>query len=322
MGITATPYCIEALSHNAEIFREAAQSFIIGTGVVGAADLAVTQNGSPNMSVNVATGQVWIPGTLSSTSGFGTNVNGQTAYGLPSTLNEQGSYYAWNNATVNLAIATSDPTNPRIDIVCASVQDAAYSGSNNQALLQVITGTPAASPVAPSAPASSVVVCQIAVGNGATSILTANITDKRPFLALQAPENPYRAEMYRNAAYTQAATGATVFPYDTVVYDPNGNCTTGASAAYTVPVAGVYDVSAVAQATANTITSMRLNRNASQVRQVGNGTAAISVNMNTTYLCAAGDTLQIVTAVSATSTVFSVNQIVAAVSFTLMIATA
>jgi hypothetical protein len=34
-----------------------------GHGVVGAGDLAVTQNGTPNMSVNVAAGRAFIRGT-------------------------------------------------------------------------------------------------------------------------------------------------------------------------------------------------------------------------------------------------------------------
>lgn len=51
-----------------------------------------------------------------------------------------------------------------------------------------------------------------------------------------------RARMYRAAAYTTVATTATRIPYDSVTpnYDLFGLSTTGASAGFTVPIAGMY----------------------------------------------------------------------------------
>lgn len=184
MTLEAPAYVISASSHSAALFRQTLQGLIDGYGVTDSASLAITQNGTPNMSVNVAAGVIYCPGTLGATSGFYANSNAQTAYGLPSSMTSQGGYAAYNDATVNLTISAADPTNPRIDLVVASIQDAQYSGSNNQPVLQVITGTPAPSPSAPSAPASSVVLAQIAVAANATSIVTANITDERPTLGL------------------------------------------------------------------------------------------------------------------------------------------
>lgn len=179
-------YVISANSHSAELFRQAAQSYIGGTGVVGISDLEVTENSSPNMSVDVTAGTAWVPGTLSSATGFGTNVGGQTGYGLPATLNEQGCYFVWNNSTVNLTLAAADPTNPRIDLIVAAIQDAQYAGAANQAVLQVITGTAATPPSVPSPPGSCLVLAQIAVAAGATSITTADITDVRPVVTVGA----------------------------------------------------------------------------------------------------------------------------------------
>lgn len=211
MPLESPAYVISADSHSAALFRLAAQSMISGCGVTESGSLAVSQNGTPNMSVNVAAGMIWMPGTLGATTGFGNNTGAQTAYGLPSSKTSQGSYGAYNDATVNLAISAADPTNPRIDLVVASVQDAQYSGSNNQPVLQVITGTAAPSPSAPSAPASSVVLAQVAVAAGASSIVTANITDKRPIFGLnggiiraassaQYPANPVTGDYVDNAA--------------------------------------------------------------------------------------------------------------------------
>lgn len=179
-------------THTAEQFRSylgslltlpsAAASLKTASGIHPAlgGQLAVTQNGTPNMTVNIAAGFAFIAGTEGT---------------------KQGTYFCENDATVNKSITASDPTNPRIDIVVAKIQDAFYSGATNAWSLAVVTGTPAGSPSAPAAPANSVTLAQIAVAANATTIVTGNITDKRPFMAavggsilctsIVRPANPY-----------------------------------------------------------------------------------------------------------------------------------
>jgi len=84
--------------------------------------------------------------------------------------------------TVNIAAA--DPTNPRIDIVCAKVDVSQNpdTSAGNIASIIVVTGTPAGSPSAPATPANCLLLANIAVAAGATSVVTANITDKRVFV--------------------------------------------------------------------------------------------------------------------------------------------
>lgn len=159
MTANSPPYVLQAGSHSAQLFRGAISTLIgAGGGIVGLTDYAVTQNGTPNMSVNIAAGQIWVPGTSSAL---------------------QADYYGLNDAVVNLAIGASNPTNPRISIAAAQVQDAAYAGAVNSFSLVEVAGTPAASPVAPTLPASSLALANIAVAALATTIVTANITDKR-----------------------------------------------------------------------------------------------------------------------------------------------
>lgn len=149
--------------HTAEHDRSFPYGLLGGrSGVFTPNDLTVTQNGTPNMSVNVASGRASIAGSESTM---------------------QGSYVVLNDATKNLTIAAADPTNPRRDLIIAKVQDAAYSGATNAWSLAVVTGTPAASPSDPATPANSVVLARVAVAALATSIVTANITDLRPRLA-------------------------------------------------------------------------------------------------------------------------------------------
>lgn len=124
--------------------------------------LVVTQAGSPNMTVLVEAGSASIPGTESST---------------------QGNYIVTNDAQVTLSITTAHASLPRIDIVVFNVRDTQYSGGSNDSQLQVIAGTPASSPVPPTAPVNSITLAQVAVGAGVTSIVNANITDTRFYLA-------------------------------------------------------------------------------------------------------------------------------------------
>jgi hypothetical protein len=100
-----------------------------------------------------------------------------------------GTYVGYNDATVVLSITTADPTNPRIDRVCLTVNDAYYTGALNNAVLQVVAGTPAGSPVAPALPANSISLATVAVGAGATAITNANITDTRVLVTTNIPES-------------------------------------------------------------------------------------------------------------------------------------
>jgi hypothetical protein len=111
-----------------------------------------------------------------------TNLGAQAAYSYPATFTNQGVYSGYQDGTTSLAIAAAGPTYPRIDLVCQSAQDAEYAGTNNQLVLQVVTGgyTGMGSPVLPAAPASSIVLAQVAVASGLTSIVAGDITNEAP----------------------------------------------------------------------------------------------------------------------------------------------
>ncbi len=128
-------------------------------GVVRGTDLAVTENGTPNMSVDVAAGRAFI---LGDSSAF------------------QGTYHVENDATVNLAIAAADPTDPRKDLVVAQVRDDTEdSGGNDDWVLAVVQGTAAPSPTEPTVPDTAIVLALVDVAAAATSITNGVITDRR-----------------------------------------------------------------------------------------------------------------------------------------------
>jgi hypothetical protein len=158
MTLQTPPSWLQAGSYPAQYDRLTAQALWATTGIIGSSSLAVTANSPAGMSVRVASGWAAIVGT---------------------TTTNMGVYTIFNDAQDTLTITTADPTNPRIDLVCATVRDAFYSGANNDVIFQVIAGTPAGSPVAPALPANSISLATVAVGAAVTQINTGNITDTR-----------------------------------------------------------------------------------------------------------------------------------------------
>ena len=159
MAIRTPPLYLQGGTHTAENDRLGITGMVTSEGCgPGTTELQVTQSGTPAMTVSVAAGHGWVNGTTST---------------------NQGTYKTYNDAAVTLTITTANATLPRIDKVCLTIRDAAYAGASNDCILQVITGTAAASPTAPATPASSLVLATVAVAAAATTIVNANITDTR-----------------------------------------------------------------------------------------------------------------------------------------------
>jgi len=87
----------------------------------------------------------------------------------------------------SVAIPANISGNPRIDLIVAKVDTAtdADATASNIGTLEVVEGTPDASPVAPSIPANSIVLAQVTVANGQTVFQTAHITDAREPIRIQ-----------------------------------------------------------------------------------------------------------------------------------------
>lgn len=161
MTVEATPMVLQAGSHSAEIFRRA-YSTLLGDrqGILEKDGFVVTEkSGTPNMSVDVAGGLMALQGD-------------ESTY--------QGHYLIENRAAHNVVIASSDPTNPRKDLIIVRVVDSVYSGGSDVATIEVVTGTPAGSPADPSLPSGSVfVLARVDVPASDTAITNSQITDLR-----------------------------------------------------------------------------------------------------------------------------------------------
>jgi hypothetical protein len=149
--------------------------------------LQVTQTGSPSMAVLVKSGIAWVPGSQSGT---------------------QGVYGCMNDADVTLSLTASHGSLARIDIVVFTVRDSQYSGGSDDSLLQVVAGTPASSPAAPSNPANSIRLAEILVGAGVTSVSNANITDRRTWLGAVTGANLADVQEFTGSGTWTKPTGA------------------------------------------------------------------------------------------------------------------
>jgi hypothetical protein len=167
MTLRTPPSWLQNGSHPAENDRLTTQALWATTGIIKSNSLAVTPNSPVGMSVIIASGWAAIVGT---------------------TQANMGTYVAYNDAATVVAITTANPTNPRIDLVCATVQDAYYTGAQNNVIFQVVVGTPAGSPVAPTLPANSIALATVDVAAGALSIVSGNITDLRVLVTTNIPE--------------------------------------------------------------------------------------------------------------------------------------
>jgi hypothetical protein len=178
------------------------QAIFATTGIIGSSSLAVTANSPAGMSVRVASGWAAIVGT---------------------TQANMGVYTVYNDALTTLTITTADPSNPRIDRVVATVQDAYYSGAFNDVIFQVVAGTPAGSPVAPATPANSISLATVAVGAAVTQINSGDITDTRVTVTTNLPTG--------DLTEVAAGTGITVTngtgPIPTVAIDSTVATLTG-----------------------------------------------------------------------------------------------
>lgn len=152
------PQFLDELSYAAKFDRQSIRD-ILTEGIVATDDLEITQLDTPAMGVKVASGVGYVQGDQAAT---------------------QGHYRIYNDASKNLTIAASNPTHPRKDRIIAQVYDSIdIGGAEDKWALEVLTGTPAASPVVPDLPDDALDLAIVDVEANETTILDADITDQR-----------------------------------------------------------------------------------------------------------------------------------------------
>ena len=124
-------------------------------------DLKVNATGTPDGFVHVVAGSCYVRGTQAAS---------------------QGMYHLYNDATLDINVLGPNPahaTLDRIDLVVARFQDSFYSGANDLPTIEMVTGTPAGSPVVPTPPANTLILAQLSIIHASATIPQSVITDRR-----------------------------------------------------------------------------------------------------------------------------------------------
>jgi hypothetical protein len=121
--------------------------------------MKVTQRAAgANYSVDVAAGSVLVAGDE---------------------IVNQGSYFA-RFAAANLPLDTPPQAGGRIDLIAVTIRDTDSGASaGTPAELRVIKGSASGSPAAPAVPNSTLVIAEVLLTAGLSSVLNASITDRR-----------------------------------------------------------------------------------------------------------------------------------------------
>lgn len=251
----------------------------LSPGVVGANDLLVQQQGTPNMTVLIATGKVYV-------------------------LNGAGSmmYLGTLNATQNVTIASNSSGNPRIDAIVVKIDTSTTpdNTASNIATLVAVQGTPAASPSAPSDSAIQTAVgagnafyrlANVTVANGAVSITTANIASTRSQATLSGGfTSGFSVTMSANQTINGSTSTKVLF--DTEDYDLGSEF---ASNKFTATKAGKYlfcfgaYINAIADAKTMILQIYKNGSRAKQATYQTANAADIDPNMSVILSLAAGD---------------------------------
>src|SRR4051795_6181621 len=166
-------------------------------GVVGATDLKVVQRGAgANQSVDVGTGFAWVQIDTGTRNGMG---------------------HVTSDATANLTLTASNATNPRVDQIILRHNDSSIpTGAGNVPTLEVLTGTATAGATldnrtgAPALPNDCLRLADILVPATSTSVVTANIRDRRPWArGFYYPLVDAAGDVVLGAASVWAATSTT-----------------------------------------------------------------------------------------------------------------
>jgi hypothetical protein len=126
-----------------------------------------------------------------------------------------GYYWTYNDASYNVHHAASNPTSPRIDTIAVRVRDTEYSGLNNDSDAIVVTGTPAASPLAPALPAGSSYypLYDVRIPQGSTAATQYTYTDRRVVARLRGDVVPIATQTLLSTL--DAYPGLTAIALDT-----------------------------------------------------------------------------------------------------------
>ena len=215
---------------------------------------AVNAQGTPNMSVAVTNGSMYVTATATGGTALLYNVFMDVPENVTIANNSSGGtvydfvYMSLDGTKLN------NPASNGLDV--ATLITSRSTSAYNTTLLATTSGN------SNGAIANSVLIAVVTVANGAASIANASITDAR-FRATDllpaansAMVNPYKFSVYRSAALTSASS-FTAVAFDTKTFDTGTNVDVVTNKGrFTAPVAGFYYLTAMAGNTVATSTQI------------------------------------------------------------------
>jgi hypothetical protein len=221
------------------------------------------------------------------------------------TQNSTGATLCVSTAVENVALTAAPPSGTnRIDVVTVHPRgNDLDGGSNNDWIVDVVTGTGASTPAAPAVPAGQLALAQVYVAGG--TAVPGTITDVRR-QGLDTPNYGIFARVSLSAS-VGASNGMTI-PFNAVTRDPLGIYNT-TSHAFTIPLAGHYQfnggISCNYGATYQ-YSTVSINKGGTAYAILGSvastGSANLSVPVSLTDLFAAGDVLTFILSLSGVPT--------------------
>ncbi len=161
------------------------------------------------------------------------------------TLN--GSYYS-DDAEKTLAIANADLTNPRIDLVVLT-RDAL----TGVVITEVVTGTPAASPAAPTLTSHQMEIGRVAVGAGVSTIAAGNATMTERVFAVPDIRGTPVAKLYRATNQSINSGSLTAIQFSQALIDNLNQWSAGNTTRLVCRISGEYRVSGRARFAGNAV---------------------------------------------------------------------
>ena len=143
-------------------------------GVVTELAFRVTEAVPAAMTVSVAAGAAFVRGSSAGSMG-------------------QGSYHVVNDAQVVLPIAAANATQTRHDLIVLRVRDAEQGNAGNDAVLQVVQGTPSPAPLDPTVPSDCLVLARITVSANLAAVTSVQVQDLRTFASALGGIQPVRS---------------------------------------------------------------------------------------------------------------------------------
>lgn len=242
-----TPLWLQSGSYAASVDRRLIGALYPNPAVNG---MAVTAAGG--MAINIAAGQAAVPSP------------NQTGTVLCTSDNIE---------QVTLTQAPGTGAGNRIDLITVHPRGTDYDGdpTNNDFIMDFVTGVVAASPVAPAVPNGQLALAQVYVGGGVAAIVAGNITDRRPVqgLAVQPawpPNHPgvplvaFRVNGVTSQTITQNVWTQLTTAFGAAAPEYNIGGGTWAGQQYTIPHRGLYRINSTVRWNLSGTTFTGVNR--------------------------------------------------------------